>query len=62
MNHMGVQLFISNLKPLLRDELMKTLLATLIDALKAARHLEKIKQDPKQASSASAVSAVDKIN
>ena len=59
MNHMGVQLFISNLKPIYRDELMKTPPATLMEAVKAARHLEKIKQDPKQASSASTVSVVD---
>ncbi len=42
MNHMGVQLFISNLKPILWDELMKAPLATLMEAVKAARHLEKI--------------------
>jgi hypothetical protein len=46
MNHMGVQLFISNLKPALRDKLMKAPPATLMDAVKAAWHLEKIKQDP----------------
>ena len=59
MNHMGVQLFISNLKPILRDELMKTPPATLMEAVKAARHLEKIKQDPKQSTSASNVSAIE---
>jgi len=59
MNHMSVQLFISNLKPIFRDELMKAPLATLMEAVKAARHLEKIKQDPKQTTTASTVSAVD---
>jgi len=59
MNHMGVQLFISNLKPLLCNELMKAPPATLMEAVKAALHLEKIKQDPKQTTSASAVSAVE---
>ncbi len=49
MNHMGVQLFISNLKPIFRDELMKNPPATLMKAVKDARHLEKIKQDPKSA-------------
>ncbi len=59
MNHMGVQLFISNLKPLLHDEIMKAPPAMLMEAVKAAQHLEKIKQDPKQATSASAMSAVE---
>jgi len=47
MNHMGVQLFISNLRASLRDELMKNPPATLMEAVKAARHLEKISAEPR---------------
>ena len=60
MNHMGVQLFISNLKPSLREELMKAPPATLMDAVKAARHLEMITTEPKTSNSkAAAVTAVE---
>ena len=59
MNHMGVQLFISNLKPVFRDELMKNPPATLMEAVKAARHLEKIKQDPKSTAAVSVITAND---
>ena len=45
-DHLGVQLFISNLKPLLRDELMKTPPANLNAAIKMARSLEKIHTKP----------------
>ncbi len=55
MNHMGVQLFISNLRPVFRDELMNNPPATLMEAVKAARHLEKIKQDPKSTAAVSAI-------
>jgi hypothetical protein len=59
MNHMGVQLFISNLKPIFTDELMKAPPATLMEAVKAARHLEKIKQDPKSTATVSAIDTKD---
>ena len=59
MNHMGVQLFISNLKPAFRDELMKNPPATLMEAVKAARHLEKIKQDPKSTAAVSVITTND---
>jgi hypothetical protein len=59
MTHMGVQLFISNLKPSLRDELMKNPPATLCDAVKAARHLERISMEPKSNGKTVAVQAVD---
>ncbi len=50
-NHLGVQLFISNLKPTLRDELMKAPPTDLNAAIKAARQLEKIRiRDPGQTS------------
>jgi hypothetical protein len=45
-NHLGVQLFISNLKPALRDELMKAPPTDLNAAIKAARQLEKIHAKP----------------
>ena len=45
-NHLGVQLFISNLKPALRDELMKAPPTDLNTAIKAARQLEKIHTKP----------------
>jgi hypothetical protein len=45
-NHLGVQLFISNLKPALRDELMKAPPTDLNTAIKAARQLEKIHAKP----------------
>ncbi|EFX62556.1 hypothetical protein DAPPUDRAFT_270216 [Daphnia pulex] len=45
-NHLGVQLFISNLKPTLRDELMKAPPTDLNAAIKAARQLEKIHTKP----------------
>ena len=48
-DHLGVQLFISNLKPLLRDKLMKTPPANLNAAIKMARALEKIHTKPEAA-------------
>ena len=41
-DHLGIQLFVSNLKPIIRDELMKAPPATLNAAIKMARSLEKI--------------------
>ena len=41
-NHLGVQLFVSNLKPVLREKLMKAPPALLNAAIKMARSLEKI--------------------
>ena len=41
-DHLGIQLFVSNLKPIIRDELMKTPPATLNATIKMARSLEKI--------------------
>ena len=59
MNHMGVQLFISNLKASLREELMKAPPATLMEAVKTACHLEMITTEPKSSNGkATAVSAV----
>ena len=41
-DHLGIQLFVSNLKPIIWDELIKTPPATLNATIKAARALEKI--------------------
>ena len=41
-DHLGIQLFISNHKPIIRDELMKMPPATLNTTIKMARTLEKI--------------------
>ena len=41
-DHLGIQLFVSNLKPVIRDELMKAPPASLNAAIKMARSLEKI--------------------
>ncbi len=45
-DHLRVQLFISNLKPALRDEIMKVPPTNLNAAIKAARQLEKIQAKP----------------
>jgi hypothetical protein len=41
-DHLGIQLFVSNLKPVIRDELMKAPPATINAAIKMSRSLEKI--------------------
>jgi|688.fasta_scaffold60083_1 hypothetical protein len=55
-NHLGVQLFISNLKPVFRDEMLKAPPTDLNAAIKQARQLEKINSKPENA--AAAVSAI----
>lgn len=45
-NHLGVQLFISNLKPTIRDEVMKNLLTDLKLAITQARGIKKITSKP----------------
>ena len=47
-NHMALNLFISNLRPFLRDELLKAPPATLYEAFQQATALEKIHLDPKK--------------
>ncbi len=42
-NHLWVQLFISNLKPVFRDEMLKALPTDLNAAIKQARQLEKMR-------------------
>ena len=48
-NHMGLHLFLTNLKPTLRDELLKAPPATLYDAFNHAVTLERIHTEPKKA-------------
>jgi len=55
-NHLGVQLFISNLKPVFRDELLKAPPTDLSTAIKQARQLEKIVLKPENTSAS--VSAI----
>jgi hypothetical protein len=47
-NHMALNLFISNLRPILRDELLKAFPASLYEAFHQASALEKIHMDPKK--------------
>ena len=47
-NHMALNLFISNLRPALRDELLKTLPNTLYAAFQQAISLERLAIDPKR--------------
>jgi hypothetical protein len=49
-NHLGVQLFISNLKPVFRDEMLKAPPTDLNAAIKQARQLEKIVLKPENTS------------
>jgi hypothetical protein len=55
-NHLGVQLFISNLKPAFRDEMLKAPPTDLNTAIKQARQLEKIVLKPENTSAS--VSAI----
>ena len=55
-NHLGVQLFISNLKPVFRDEMLKAPPTDLSTAIKQARQLEKIVLKPENTSAS--VSAI----
>jgi hypothetical protein len=47
-NHMGLHLFLTNLKPVLRDELLKTPPATLYEAFQQAVTLERIQLEPRK--------------
>ena len=47
-NHMGLHLFLTNLKPALRDELLKNPPATLYDAFQQAVTLERIQLEPRK--------------
>ena len=47
-NHMALNLFVSNLKPAIRDELLKTNPATLYEAFQQAIQLERLAADPKR--------------
>jgi hypothetical protein len=60
-DHLGIQLFVSNLKPILRDELMKAPPATLNAAIKMARSLEKIQLKTDHAPNHAAVTEVQPL-
>lgn len=47
-NHLALQLFIANLRPNLREELMKNIPETLYDAFTMAQDMEKILTEPKK--------------
>jgi hypothetical protein len=47
-NHMALNLFVSNLRPAIRDELLKTSPATLYEAFQQAIQLERLATDPKR--------------
>ena len=47
-NHMGLHLFLTNLKPTLRDELLKNPPATLYEAFQQAVTLERIQLEPRK--------------
>jgi hypothetical protein len=51
-NHIALNLFVSNLRPSLRDELLKTPPATLYGAFEAASQLERLQETPKRPTAA----------
>jgi hypothetical protein len=51
-NHIAFNLFVSNLRPSLRDELLKTPPATLYGAFEAASQLERLQETPKRPTAA----------
>ncbi len=66
-NHIALNLFVSNLRPSLRGELLKYPLATLYEAFESASQLERLQENPKkttaaampvEGSSSSAVSSI----
>jgi hypothetical protein len=66
-NHIALNLFVSNLRPSLRDELLKSPPATLYEAFESASQLKHLQENPKKptvaampvkGSSSSTVSAI----
>ena len=51
-NHIALNLFVSNLRPSLRDELLKSPPATLYGAFEAASQLERLQETPKRPTAA----------
>jgi hypothetical protein len=51
-NHIALNLFVSNLRPSFRDELLKTPPATLYGAFEAASQLERLQETPKRPTAA----------
>lgn len=57
-NHVGLQIFVANMKPNIRSELMKTMPATLFEAYQAALTLERVFTEPKKPSNFVSVQAI----
>ena len=58
LNHVGLQIFVANMKPAIRGELMKEMPATLYEAYQQALTLEKVFTEPKKPSNFVSVQAV----
>jgi len=60
-NHVAMQLFISNLRPALRDEIMKSPPVSLYETFQTALRLEHIQADPKKAALSTAKADVSAV-
>ena len=58
MNHVGLQIFVANMKPSIRNDLMKNMPPTLVEAYTEALNLERVATEPKKASQFVSVQAV----
>ena len=58
MNHVGLQIFVANMKPSIRTDLLKNMPPTLVEAYAEALNLERAATEPKKANSFISVQAV----
>ena len=58
MNHVGLQIFVANMKPSLRNDLLKNMPATLVEAYTEALNLERAATEPKKSNHFVSVQAV----
>ena len=58
MNHVGLQIFVANMKPSIRVDLLKNMPAILVDAYAEALKLERAATEPKKANHFVSVQAV----
>ena len=58
MNHVGLQIFVANIKPAIRTDLLKNMPATLVDAYAEALTLERAATEPKKSPHFVSVQAV----
>ena len=58
MNHVGLQIFVANMKPSIRNDLLKNMPPTLVEAYAEALNLERAATEPKKASQFVSVQAV----